>query len=67
MKITLNNNEEIFSADKMTVKELLDVKNFTFKLLVIKINGKLIKKNLYEEAIINEGDNVVVMHMVSGG
>lgn len=67
MKITLNNNEESFSSEKLTVRELLTEKNFTFKLLVVKINGKLIKKGEYEEAFINEGDNVTVMHMVSGG
>ena len=36
-------------------------------MLVIKINGKLIKKMDYDTATINDGDEVMVMHLVSGG
>ena len=42
-------------------------KKFTFKMLVIKINGKLIKKEQYESAKIVDGDNVAVIHLISGG
>jgi thiamine biosynthesis protein ThiS len=67
MKITLNNRAEEINADRLTINELLKYKNFTFRLLVIKINGKLIKKDQYDSAIIRDGDNVVVMHLISGG
>lgn len=67
MEITLNNKKELFDREKITVAELLKEKNFTFKMLVIKINGKLIKKELYESREIEEGDNVTVLHLVSGG
>ncbi|MFC1733855.1 sulfur carrier protein ThiS [candidate division KSB1 bacterium] len=46
---------------------MLEIKNFTFKLLVIKVNGKLIKKDQYENTEINEGDHVSVIHLISGG
>lgn len=48
MKITLNNREESFDNDTITVADLLKEKNFTFKMLVIKINGKLIKRILQQ-------------------
>ena len=67
MDILLNNREESFSPDKMTVSELLVEKNFTFKLLVIKINGTLVKKDQYNSATINHGDKVDVIHLISGG
>ena len=67
MKITLNNREESFDNDTMTVADLLKEKNFTFKMLVIKINGKLIKKEFYSSTLINENDNVLVLHLISGG
>ena len=67
MEIVLNNRKEIIDKDSLTVQELLEYKNFTFRMLVIKINGKLIKKDEYSKAVIKEGDNVVVMHLVSGG
>lgn len=67
MEIVLNNRNESFSADKMTVSELLVEKNFTFKLLVIKINGTLVKKDQYQTATIQHGDKVDVIHLISGG
>jgi sulfur carrier protein len=67
MKIRLNNNQEEISAEKITVAELLNYKNFTFKMLVIKINGTLVKKTEYDTALINEGDDVHVLHLISGG
>ena len=44
MQITLNNKTEIFDSDKLSVSKLLKIKNFTFKMLIVKINDKLIKK-----------------------
>ncbi len=67
MNIILNNNPEAFGEDTLTVKELLERKKFTFKLLVVKINDKLVKRDQYEHAAIQEGDHVMVLHLVSGG
>lgn len=68
MKITLNNRpEELEGHNELTVKELLEVKNFTFKFLAVRINGNPVRTAEYEEAIINDGDQVVVMHLISGG
>jgi sulfur carrier protein len=67
MKIILNNREEIFSADSLTINNLLEVKKFSFKMLVIKINGKLIKKGDYDTAQVQDGDEVMVLHLISGG
>lgn len=51
----------------MTVSELLKVRNFTFKMLIIRINGKLIAKTEYPTAEVVEGDDVQVLHLISGG
>lgn len=67
MKIILNNRQEEFGKNIMTIRELLDKKNFTFKMLVIKINNKLVKKEDFDTAIVRDGDNVDVLHLISGG
>ncbi len=67
MKITLNNRPEELPYPSLTVAELLKVKKFSFKLLVIKINGKLVKKEDYNTATIAGGDDVTVLHLISGG
>ena len=67
MKITLNNRNEEIDAGQLTVQELIERKNFTFKLLVTKINGKLVRKEDREQAVIRDGDKVDVIHLISGG
>ncbi len=67
MKLILNNKEEIFDADQLTINELLKLKNFTFKMLVIKVNNQLVKKNEYDSVFVKEGDDVMVLHLISGG
>ena len=67
MKIVLNNNTENLDFDSITVTGLLKFKNFTFKMLIVKINGKLIRKTDYETTVIFDGDDVNVLHLISGG
>ncbi len=67
MNIQLNHREEAFEQDQMTINELLQIKNFTYKALVIKINGQVIRKAEYESAKVQEGDRVEVIHLISGG
>lgn len=68
MKIILNNREEIIeNYAEISISELLKIKAFSFKLLVIKINGALILRGEYDKAKIRDGDNVTVLHLMSGG
>ena len=67
MKFTLNNRPEEFPCNQLTIKELLDLKNYTFKMLIIRINGNIVKKDQYNKACVHEGDDVMVLHLISGG
>jgi sulfur carrier protein len=67
MTIKLNNREEHFEKDRMSVADIIREKNFTFKLLVTKVNGKLIRKDERSETPVRDGDEVTILHMISGG
>ncbi len=67
MKIILNNNPDELSFTEMTVQELLTVKKFSFRMLIIKINDKLVKRDDYDTSVIHDGDKVDVIHLISGG
>ncbi|HRZ41273.1 MAG TPA: sulfur carrier protein ThiS [Bacteroidales bacterium] len=67
MNIILNNRPEAIEKNQLTVQELLEYKNFTFKLLVVKINNLLVKRDQYNTATISDGDYVTVLHLISGG
>jgi thiamine biosynthesis protein ThiS len=67
MKITLNNRPEEFSKDEITVSDMLRIKKFTYRMRIVKINDRLIKKDEYDNAIIRDGDNVQMLYLMSGG
>ena len=67
MKILLNNREEEFEGDAMSVSEMLLRKKFTFRMRIIKINHILIPKNKYDTTIIHDKDEVQMLYLMSGG
>ena len=67
MKITLNNRPEEFNLTEMTVDKMLEIKKFSFKMRIVKINGVLIKKEAYGSTIIRDGDIVQMLYLMSGG
>ncbi len=67
MKIILNNSEEFVDQERLTISDLMTMKNYNFKMMVVKINGELVKRNEYGDTLINDGDDVMVLQLVSGG
>lgn len=69
MNIILNHNHEKIEvgSEVITVSDLLKIKNFTFRMLVVKINDIVVKRDDYSTATIKDGDNVQVIHLISGG
>lgn len=68
MKIKLNNRlEEIPGKKEMTLQDLILYKNYTFHMLVTKVNDRLIRKENRNKTIIKDGDDVLILHLISGG
>jgi len=67
MKILLNNRIEEFACDTITVSKMLELKKYSFRLRIIKINDILIGKEDYDTSVINDGDNVQMIYLMSGG
>jgi sulfur carrier protein len=67
MKILLNNRPEEFDFENLTVSEMLQLKRFTFRMRIIKINGRLVSKDKYDSTPICEGDDVQLLYLMSGG
>ena len=67
MKILLNNREEEFIMESLSVNEMITLKKFSFKLRIIKVNGQFISKEKYDSTIIHDGDSVQMLYLMSGG
>lgn len=64
--ITINGHKQPWRKD-MTVQDALDMMNYTFKMLVVKINDQLVPKRDYAITTIPDGADVKVIHLISGG
>jgi thiamine biosynthesis protein ThiS len=64
--ITVNKQEHEWSKG-MTIQQLLEEKKYTFPRIVVKVNGKVVRKPEYRAYRLNDGDVVDAIHMVSGG
>lgn len=67
MKITLNNRLENFDADSLSVSKIMEIKSFHFRMLVVRLNDSLIKREEYETTEVKDGDDLKIIHLVSGG
>lgn len=51
----------------MTVRALLDEKVFTFRHIIVRVNGEYVPEEEYDSYPINDGDDVMVLHLMAGG
>lgn len=51
----------------MTVRALLDEKLFTFRHIVVRVNSDYVPEEDYEKQLIQDGDDVLVLHLMAGG
>ncbi len=66
MSIEVNKNSMAWVEDE-TIKQLLKRMNYTFPLVVVKIDGRVIPKAKYSETIVPDNSSVEVIHLISGG
>lgn len=69
MNLIINHNPEVLETSQqiITVAELLKIKSFTYKMLIVKVNDTLVLKDDYSTTHVKEGDNVMVIHLMTGG
>jgi thiamine biosynthesis protein ThiS len=65
-KILINGRSQDWQQG-MTVRDALKMMNYTFPMLVIKIDGELVPKDAYDTTTIPEGADVMIVHLISGG
>ncbi len=51
----------------MTVKGMLERLNFKFPLIIVKIDGVLVKREDYGSTPVPDGADVSALHLISGG
>jgi thiamine biosynthesis protein ThiS len=67
MQITLNNKIEVFPNEALTIKDILELKKFSYPKLIVKLNDVIIEKQDFESTFVKEGDNLMILHLLAGG
>ena len=61
------NHEEMEWEAGMTVQDVLDRRKYTFPLIVVRVNGEVVRKKEYKSYQVPDGADVKVIHLISGG
>jgi sulfur carrier protein len=61
------NGDKMDWTPGMTVRDILKARNYVFRMLVVQVNGELVKRGTYDTAVVPDGATVDVIHMISGG
>ncbi len=61
------NGDPLDWFEGMTIRDVLSAKNYVFKLIIVTVNGTLIPRGSYDEAVVPAGADVKVVHLISGG
>jgi thiazole synthase/sulfur carrier protein len=61
------NEKKVDWVENETVKLLLKRMKYTFPLVVVKINEKVVPRKDFSEEKIPDNSKVAVIHMISGG
>ncbi len=61
------NTEDHPWTKPLSVQELLDEKGFIFPHIVVRINGEYVEEDDYQTKMVQNGDDVLVLHLMAGG
>ena len=68
MKLKVNAVVSNEYKEGITIQDLLDYKNIeAVPWLVISVNGVFIKRNLFKEHVLNDGDVIEMIYIRGGG
>jgi thiamine biosynthesis protein ThiS len=65
--IRVNDKFDVEWQEGMNVNSLLKILKFTFPMIVVAVNGKVVPKSAYGTIMIEDNDEVKVIHLVAGG
>lgn len=61
------NNIEVEWEENLTVEKLLQKMNYTFSMIVVKVNGEIVPKNDWPEYRVPDNAIVQAHHLIAGG
>ncbi len=65
--IRVNEQYDVDYVPGMTVQDLLDALKFSFRMIVVKVNGQVVLRKDFRTTEVPDGAEVQAIHLISGG
>ena len=65
--IRVNDKFDVEWHEGMTVNSVLEALSFTFPMIIVSVNGKVVPRSAYGVITIEDNDEVKVIHLIAGG
>ena len=65
--IRVNGQYDVEYRPGMTVQDVLDALKFSFRMIVVKIDGKVVLKRDFATTEVPDGAEMQAIHLISGG
>ena len=66
MALTVNGERHPY-REGLTISALLQEKRFSYPLKTVFVNGVRIERTAYDTTVVSDGDEIQVVHLMSGG
>lgn len=67
MKLTINSEDEEFPEAELSVSEIMRRRRYTFPHIITRINGRIVTRENRDSAMVRDGDDLEIYHLISGG
>ena len=67
IKTVIVNGRVMGWEDQMSIQKLLEKIKFSHRLFIVKMDNRIIKKELYSTQIVPENAHLTIMRLVAGG
>lgn len=61
------NDKNISAAEEITLAVLLDSRKINRASVVVELNNRIVKRELFESQILQNGDRITILNFVGGG
>ena len=65
--IRVNNQYEVEYRPGMTVQDVLDALKFSFRMIVVKVDGRVVLRKHFATTEVPDGSDMQAIHLISGG
>jgi sulfur carrier protein len=51
----------------LTIRDIMEAQGYTAPRIIVKVNGELVRQEQWDSYLVQDGDDVRVLHMIAGG